>query len=78
MLLDSFQFIEPLQCTVMPFIESPVLDNRNVVAIEFLSSIVECLDGPREDGSIANIELISILLQRLACLDGLLNSCIIS
>ncbi len=78
MLLDSFQFIEPLQCAVMPFIESPVLENRNVVAIEFLSSVVEGLDGPGEDRSVANIELISILLQRLARLDRLLNSCITS
>lgn len=58
----------------MPLVESPILDDWDVVAIEFLSSIVEGLNGAGEDRSIAEIELIAILVQSLAGLNGLLNA----
>lgn len=58
----------------MSFVESPILDDRDVVAIEFLSCIVEGLNGSGEDRSIAKIELIAILVQSLACLNRLLNA----
>jgi hypothetical protein len=74
MLLDSFQFVEPLECAVVSLIQSPIFDDRNIVTIELLCSIVEGLNGPGEDRSVGNIKLISVLLQRLAGLDGFLNS----
>lgn len=58
----------------MSFVEPPILDDWDVVAIEFLSSIVEGLNGPCEDRGIAKIELIAILVESLACLYGLLDA----
>lgn len=58
----------------MSLVESPILDDWDVVAIEFLSRIVEGLNGAGEDRSIAEIELIAILVQSLAGLNGLLNA----
>lgn len=46
----------------MSLVESPILDDWDVVAIEFLSCIVEGLNGSGEDRSIAKIELIAILV----------------
>lgn len=70
----SFQLVETLQCSVMSLIESPILDDRDVVAIKFLSGIVEGLNGSGKDRSIAKIELIAVLVQSLARLNGLLNA----
>lgn len=70
----GFKFVEPLQSSIVSLVEAPVLDHWDVMAIELLGSIVESLDCPREDRGIANVELISVLLQHLACLDCLLNA----
>jgi hypothetical protein len=43
--LHSFKFVEALQCSVVSLVESPVLKHRNVMAIQFLGSVVEGLDG---------------------------------
>ncbi len=76
MFLNRFEFVQSLQCSIVSLIEPPVLDDGNVMAIKFLSGVVKGLDGSGEDGRIADIELISILLQRLACLDCLLDACV--
>ena len=72
--LHCFQLVEALQRAVVPLVEPPILDDRDVVAIEFLSRIVEGLNGPREDRGVAEIELIAVLVQSLARLNGLLNA----
>lgn len=72
--LHGFQLVEALECAVVSLIEPPILNDWDIVAIEFLSCIVEGLNGPGEDRGIAKIELIAVLVQSLACLDGLLNA----
>lgn len=72
--LHGLQFVQSLQCSVVSLVESPVLDDGDVVAIEFLSRVVESLDGPCEDGGVADIELIAVLLQGFTRLDSLLDA----
>lgn len=72
--LHSLQFVQPLQCSIVPLVQSPILDDRDVVAIELFSSVVEGLDGPGEDRGVADVELVAVLLQGLACLDCLLDA----
>jgi hypothetical protein len=73
-LFNSLQFVQALESSIMSFIESPILNNWNVVAIKFISSIVESLDSSGEDRCVADIKLISILGQYFSCLDCFLDS----
>ena len=61
----------------MSFVESPTLDNRDIMAIQFISCVVEGLDCPCKNGCIANIKLIAILMKCLSGLNGLLDALII-
>lgn len=45
------------------------------MTVELISSIVECLNSSGQNWSVGNIELISILGEHLACLDGFLDAC---
>lgn len=45
-LLDSFQLIESLQGSVVSLVEPPTLDDGDVVGVELVGGVVECLDGP--------------------------------
>lgn len=74
--LYGFEFVESLQRAVVAFVESPVLDDGDVMAVELLCGVVEGLDGPGEDGGVADVELVAVLLQRLAGLDGFLDACV--
>lgn len=58
----------------MPLVQSPGLDDRDVVTIEFISGVVKGLDGPGQDRSVADIELEAVLLESLAGLDCLLDT----
>lgn len=73
-LFHSLELVEALESSIVSFVESPVLVDRDVVAVKFISSVVKSLDSSRQDGSIADVELKAVLLQRLACFDGLLDS----
>lgn len=73
-LFNSFKFVEALKSSVMSFIESPVLDHWDVVAINFVRSIVEGLNGASKDRGIADIKLVSVLSEGFSCVDGFLDS----
>ena len=49
MLLNGFKFVQPLKCSIVSFVEPPVLDDRDVVAVDLISCVVECLDGSGEN-----------------------------
>lgn len=75
--LNGFHFVQSLQWSVMPFIQSPWLDDWNVMAIQLISCVVEGLNSSGKDRGVANIELEAVLLEYFACLDGFLNTLII-
>jgi hypothetical protein len=62
MFFYGFKFVKTLQGSIVTLIESPIFDNRDVVTIDFVCCIVVGLDGSGKDGSIGDIELISILM----------------
>lgn len=76
MFLNSLQFIQTLQCTIVSLIESPISNDGDVVAIDLISSIIIGLYGPCEYWSIGDIELIPILMECLPCFDSFLDACI--
>jgi hypothetical protein len=76
MLFDGLEFVEALEGAVVAFVEAPVLDDGNIVAVDLVSGIVECLDGASKYGGIAEVELETVLAERLAGIDGFLDSCI--
>jgi hypothetical protein len=71
---NSFEFVEPLESSIVSFVEPPGFDDGNPMAVEFISSIVEGLDGPSEHRGTADIELVAVLSECLACLDGFLDA----
>jgi hypothetical protein len=73
MFFYRFEFVEALKTAVVSFVKPPVLEDGDPMAVKFIGSIVEGLDGPGEHRSAANIKLIAILSECLAGLDGLLN-----
>lgn len=73
-LLDGFDLVESLQGTVVSFVQSPRLNDWNVVAIKLVSGIIECLDSSGQDRCVGNIELESVLLQGFTGFDGLLDT----
>lgn len=74
-LLNCFDLVKTLQCSIMPFIKPPILYDRNVMAIKLISSIIECLNGSGQNRSIANVKLVAILIQGFTSLDGFLDAC---
>ena len=58
----------------MTLIESVVLDDWNMVAIYLVGSIVESLYCSGKNGSVANIEFVSVLFESFSCIDGFLDS----
>ena len=73
-LFDSLNLIETLESSIVALIEPPVLDDRKVVTIDLISCIVEGLNSSCEHGCVDNIELVPILLEGLACVDGFLDA----
>ena len=63
-----------MQPTIMSLIEFPWLDDWNIMAIEFISSIIEGLNGSGQDWCISEIEFESILMKNLSSFYGFLNS----
>lgn len=74
MFFHSFKFVKSLKSPVVALVQPPVLDDRNVVAINFISCIVESLNGSSEYRGIADIELISVLFESFPSVDGLLDT----
>ncbi len=74
-LFNSFHLVQPLQCAVVSFVQFPWLDDWNIVTIKFIGCVVECLNSTSKDRGVANIEIETVLLEDLACLDCFLDSC---
>ena len=74
MFFDCLEFIKSLQSPVVTFIKPPILNDWDVVAIYFVRSIVEGLDGTSQDRGIAEVELETILLEDFTSVDSLLDS----
>lgn len=45
MLFDSLQFVETLKSSIVTFVQPPILDNRDIVAVNLISCIIIGLDG---------------------------------
>lgn len=56
MFLHGFKFVETLKSSVVTFVESPFLDDGDIVAVNFVSRIVEGLNGSGKYGGVADIE----------------------
>lgn len=56
MLFHGFKFVETLKSSVVAFVESPFLDDGDIVAVNFVSRIVEGLDGSGKYRGVADIE----------------------
>ncbi len=74
MLFHSLKLVQSLKSTVMSFVESPILDNWDIVTVKFVSSIVESLNCSTENGSIDHVEVESVLFKNFSCFGGFLNS----
>ena len=61
----------------MSFVESPTFDNRDIMTVQLIGCIVEGLDSPRQNGRIAKIKFIAILMECFSGFDGLLDALII-
>ncbi len=70
----GFHLVKSLESSIVSLIESPWLDDRNVMTIQLISSIVECLNSTSEDRSVTYVELEPILSENFASLDGLLDT----
>lgn len=74
MLLHSLHLIQPLQCTIVSLIQPPGFDDWNVVTVQLVGGVVECLDSSSQDRSVADVELETVLFEHLAGLNGLLDA----
>lgn len=74
MLGSGFTLVETLESSVVSLVQSPALDDWEVVARHFICGVVIGLDGSCEDGGEDNIELESVLEQSLSCFSCLFNS----
>ena len=74
MLFHSFKLVQSLKSSVMSFVESPILDNGNIVTVKLVCSVVESLNCSTKNGSIDHVEVESILFKNFTCFGGFLNS----
>ena len=74
MLLGGLGLVKTLEGTVVALVKSPRLMVRDPKAAHLLSNCVVGLDGTLQDGSVGEIELVSVFLQELTGLLGLLNT----
>lgn len=74
MLLHCLHLVQPLKSTIVSLIQPPRLNHRNVMTIQLISSVVECLNGSCQDRSVTHVKLKTVLLQDLASLNSLLDT----
>mmetsp|Transcript_19338 Transcript_19338/g.26833 ORF Transcript_19338/g.26833 Transcript_19338/m.26833 type:complete len:230 (-) Transcript_19338:142-831(-) len=70
MFINSFLLIEPLKCTIMPFIQTPGVHNWDIHEVQFFKDNPQGLNGTFQSGSVGNIKGISCLSKKLATCKG--------
>ena len=71
---SGLSLIESLQCTVVSFVQSPVLVVRNPVQVQLIGNGVISLDGSLKHGGVRDVKLETFLLEHLTSLNGFLDA----
>src|SRR5574344_2297148 len=73
-LSSSLSLVESLESAIVTFIQMPVLDERDVVAVNTIENMLGGMDGSLQIGSVADIELEAGLGKKLAAVDGFFDT----
>lgn len=70
MLLRSLCLVEALERTIVPLVESPVLDVVDPIQVKLVRYSIPCLNCSLQNRGVTGIEKESVLFQHLTGLDG--------